>query len=84
MKWLAPAGREHVKKASLLLRLARALNLSRTSAIQKLNVSLRSGSVALRIVPKRNASVDLELWALEKERAYFREVFGRELSAAAA
>lgn len=83
MKWLAPAGREHVKKASLLLRLARALNLSRTSAIQKLNVSLRSGSVALRIVPKRSASVDLELWALEKEQAYFREVFGRELSAAA-
>lgn len=83
MKWLTPAGREHVKKASLLLRLARALNLSRTSAIQKLNVSLRDGSVTLRIVPKRNASVDLELWALEKERAYFLEVFGRELSAAA-
>lgn len=83
MKWLTPAGREHVKKASLLLRLARALNLSRTRAIQKLNVSLRDGSVVLRIVPKRNASVDLELWALEKERAYFLEVFGRELSAAA-
>jgi hypothetical protein len=26
--------------------------------------------------------VDLELWAVEKETSYFREVFGRELSAA--
>jgi hypothetical protein len=44
---------------------------------------VHEGVVVLRIIPKRNASVDLELWALEKERAYFREVFGRELSAAA-
>ena len=27
--------------------------------------------------------VDLEQWAVEKERDYFREVFGRELSTAA-
>jgi len=33
---------------------------------------------------KPRASVDLELWAVEKERNYFLEVFGRELSAAAA
>jgi hypothetical protein len=34
-------------------------------------------------VPKPRASVDLELWAVGKEKTYFREVFGRELEAAA-
>ena len=29
-------------------------------------------------------SVDLELWAVEKEQAYFRAVFGCDLSAAVA
>ena len=33
----------------------------------------------MAVTPKRGAELDLELWALEKERAYFREVFGREL-----
>jgi len=28
--------------------------------------------------------VDLELWAIERDAAYFREVFGRELSTATA
>ena len=27
--------------------------------------------------------VELEMWAIEKDRNYFREVFGRELSVAA-
>jgi hypothetical protein len=30
-------------------------------------------------VKARRGGADLELWAAEKERAYFREVFGREL-----
>ncbi len=42
------------------------------------------GRVNLALLAKPRASVDLELWAVEKERSYFREVFGRELSAAAA
>jgi len=40
--------------------------------------------VKLTLVTKQRSSVDLELWAVEKEKGYFREVFGRELSAAAA
>jgi hypothetical protein len=39
--------------------------------------------VTLTLVPKPRASVDLELWAVAKEKGYFREVFGRELAAAA-
>ncbi|MFY9559222.1 MAG: Ppx/GppA phosphatase family protein [Terriglobales bacterium] len=84
MDALASEEREHVLKASVLLRLARAANLGRSQSVARLSVSARSGSVALKLIPRRKASVDLELWAIEKERAYFREVFGRALSAAAA
>src|SRR5207245_2375214 len=82
MKNLIPADRESVRKASLLLRLARALNLGRTGAVRQTRVYARDGAVNVRLEAKPRASVDLELWAVEKEKSYFREVFGRELSAA--
>jgi hypothetical protein len=68
----------------VLLRVARALNLGRTQAVAHTAISARSGSVLVKLTPRGKASVDLELWAIEKDRDYFREVFGRELSAAAA
>jgi exopolyphosphatase / guanosine-5'-triphosphate,3'-diphosphate pyrophosphatase len=81
---LPPADRERVRKASLLLRLARALNLGRSGAVRGTRVRVGHSEVNLALQAKPRASVDLELWAVEKERSYFREVFGRELSAAAA
>ena len=82
IKSLPPGDREAVPKASLLLRLARALNLGRTGAVQQARVYSRNGAVNLRLQAKPRSSIDLELWAVEKEKNYFREVFGRELSAA--
>ena len=82
MKAVDPADRENVQKAILLLRLARALNLGRSRAVQKVRIGLRSAEVKLTLVPRRRMGVDLELWAIEKECDYFREVFGRELSTA--
>lgn len=84
MNALLPGEQQHVLKASLLLRLARAVNLGRSQSVARTSVSARSGGVAIKLIARRRASVDLELWALEKDRAYFREVFGRELSVAAA
>jgi exopolyphosphatase/guanosine-5'-triphosphate,3'-diphosphate pyrophosphatase len=84
MQILPPADRERVRKASLLLRLARALNLGRSGAVRGTRVRVGHSEVTLALQAKPRASVDLELWAVEKERSYFREVFGRELSAAAA
>jgi len=84
MKALLPADRECVRKASLLLRLARALNLGRSGAVRNARVGTRHGQVSLALMARPRTSVDLELWAVEKEKSYFREVFGRELSAAAA
>jgi exopolyphosphatase/guanosine-5'-triphosphate,3'-diphosphate pyrophosphatase len=84
MKVLDPADRPNVQKAILLLRLARAMNLGRSRAVQKVRVRLLAPGVRLTLVPRRRMGVDLELWAIEKDRAYFREVFGRELSTAVA
>jgi exopolyphosphatase / guanosine-5'-triphosphate,3'-diphosphate pyrophosphatase len=84
MKVLAAADREHVRRASILLRLARALNLGRSGAVRDVRLRLRDMEAQLTIIPKRSTGVDLELWAIEKEKDYFRELFARTLSAAAA
>jgi exopolyphosphatase / guanosine-5'-triphosphate,3'-diphosphate pyrophosphatase len=82
MKLIDSADRADVEKAIVLLRVARALNLGRTRAVEKVRISLRDAGVKLTLIPRRRMGVDLEQWAVEKERDYFREVFGRELSTA--
>jgi exopolyphosphatase/guanosine-5'-triphosphate,3'-diphosphate pyrophosphatase len=83
MKNVPPEERENVRKASIILRLARALNMGRSGAIRSTKARMRNGRVELRLLVKPRASADLEMWAVEKEKNYFRELFGRELSAAA-
>ncbi len=83
MQALSPADQEHARKALLLLRIARAINLGRSGAVQKVAINTRNGVVRLRLTTKRRLGAALETWAIEKDRAYFREVFGRELSVAA-
>jgi exopolyphosphatase/guanosine-5'-triphosphate,3'-diphosphate pyrophosphatase len=79
---LLPPDQKQIAKASLLLRLAWALNLGRSGALKTVRVRIHEAAVELILVPKRPMSVDLELWAVERERAYFREVFGCDFSAA--
>src|SRR5215468_4083523 len=83
MKVIDSVDRPSVQKAIVLLRMARALNLSRSRALEKVRVRVHAAGVKVTLVPRRRSGMDLELWALEKERDYFREVFGRELSIAA-
>jgi exopolyphosphatase/guanosine-5'-triphosphate,3'-diphosphate pyrophosphatase len=83
MKVIDSVDRPNVQKAIVLLRMARALNLSRSRAVEKVRIRVRAAEVQLTLVPRRRTGIDLELWAIEKERDYFREVFGRELSTAA-
>jgi len=83
MSGLSPEDQESVKKAAMLLRIARAVNIGRSQSVARMAVSARNGRVSMRLAARGNASVDLEVWAIEKDRAYFREVFGRELSVAA-
>jgi exopolyphosphatase/guanosine-5'-triphosphate,3'-diphosphate pyrophosphatase len=84
MQVLAAEDQDCVPKASLLLRLARALDLGRSGSVGATRIKIIAGGVNLLLVPRTRASVDLELWAVEKEVNYFREIFGRELSAAVA
>jgi exopolyphosphatase/guanosine-5'-triphosphate,3'-diphosphate pyrophosphatase len=84
MSVLTPEEQEAVTKASLLLRLARALNIARSRTVERVGISARNGRVSLKLTPHGKASLDLEVWTIEKDRGYFREVFGRELSVAAA
>jgi exopolyphosphatase/guanosine-5'-triphosphate,3'-diphosphate pyrophosphatase len=84
MKVLSEEDQKLVSKASVLLRLARALNLGRSGAVQNATIRVRDGMVHFTLEPRRRMGVDLEMWAIEKDRNYFREVFGRELSVAAA
>jgi len=70
--------RDQIPKAVMLLRLARALDQSRRGAVQSVSVRIQSDRVILKLATRRSGA-DLELWALEKERGYFRDVFGREL-----
>ncbi len=80
LKMLRPADREMVPKAVALLRLARALNQSRRGAVKQVRARVQDGSVTLKLQTKRGGAA-LELWAVEKERSYFRAVLGRSLSA---
>ena len=82
MKLVDSTERADVEKGIVLLRLARALNLGRSRAVDKVRIVVRSAEVKLKLVPRRRMGVDLEFWAIEKEADYFREVFGRELSTA--
>ncbi len=80
MKMIDNEDRTDVEKAIVLLRLARALNLGRSRAVERVRISVRSASVKLTLLARRRMGVDLEMWALQRESDYFREVFGRELS----
>jgi exopolyphosphatase/guanosine-5'-triphosphate,3'-diphosphate pyrophosphatase len=82
MRLVDSADRLHVEKTIVLLRLARALNLGRSRAVERVRIAVHEAEVKLTLVPRRRMGVDLEQWAVEKERDYFREVFGRELSTA--
>jgi exopolyphosphatase/guanosine-5'-triphosphate,3'-diphosphate pyrophosphatase len=80
VKVLPPHLRADVIKATAILRVARALNQGRRQAVQSIRAMLRESDLIVSLKTRHRAGVDLELWAGEKEVAYFREVFGRELS----
>jgi exopolyphosphatase/guanosine-5'-triphosphate,3'-diphosphate pyrophosphatase len=81
VKVLGPADRVRLPKAVCLMRLAAALNQGRRDAVTGLAAQVKNGRVSLRLKARPRTGADLELWALGKERGYFREVFGRELEA---
>ena len=74
---LRPSARELLDRAVVLLRIARALNQGRRGIVQK--VRSREGGAEVTLELRGKSGMDLEVWAAEKERSYFRDVFGRDL-----
>jgi exopolyphosphatase/guanosine-5'-triphosphate,3'-diphosphate pyrophosphatase len=79
VRLLAPPDRLLLPRAVVLLRLARALEQGRRNAVLSMRVKVEPRDVRLTLTT-RPTGAELELWALERERAYFFEVFGRELT----
>lgn len=77
MKALDQVDEEHVPKAVALLRLAKAMSHGSNGSIANLTAEVSHERVILKLMAKD--SPDLEVWMLSKEKAYFRQVFGREL-----
>jgi exopolyphosphatase / guanosine-5'-triphosphate,3'-diphosphate pyrophosphatase len=79
LKVLPASLRADVIKATAILRLAKALNHGRHSAVRTVRAVARQQHVTIHMNAGRGGA-DLELWAAEKEIPYFLGVFGRELS----
>jgi len=69
-----------VQSAIVLLRLAVALNQDRASDVLRVRMQIHPKRITMLLKPGRTGA-ELEMWALRKEAAYFREVFRRELFA---
>ena len=78
MRLLQAPDRPPVRKAVVLLRLARALDQGRRGAVTELRAQLRRGKVKLELKTKRGGA-DVERWAVGRERSYFRDVFSWDL-----
>ena len=66
-----------VPKAVVLLRMAKAMNHGPAGSISDVVAEVNRQRVRLKLAA--NNSPDLEVWMLQKEKAYFREVLGRDL-----
>jgi exopolyphosphatase/guanosine-5'-triphosphate,3'-diphosphate pyrophosphatase len=77
LKILNKEDEELVPKAVVLLRLAKAMSHGTDGNVVNVAAEVYREHVMLKLTAKADA--DLEVWMLSKERAYFREVFGREL-----
>ena len=78
IRLLDPQDRLLVPRAVLLLRMARALEQGRRGAVRGIKVRVEADRVLLA-VDEKSTGAELEIWALRRERAYFREIFGRDL-----
>jgi exopolyphosphatase/guanosine-5'-triphosphate,3'-diphosphate pyrophosphatase len=80
MRTLPIEEHSYIQRAVVMLRLAVALNQDRASDVLRVKVQIYPKRVVLLLHPGRTGA-ELEMWALRKEDAYFREVFRRELLA---
>ncbi len=66
-----------VRKLAAILRVANALDSSHQQPVRELRADHRDGGVTLRL--RLRSPADLELWDVDREAPFFREVFRRRL-----
>lgn len=77
LKLLPAEEHQRIAKAVMILRIARALNQGRNLSVKQVKTRMVGEKVRLTLTGHKRA--ELEVWAVEREVPYFREVFGREL-----
>jgi exopolyphosphatase/guanosine-5'-triphosphate,3'-diphosphate pyrophosphatase len=78
MRAIPAADRLMVPRAAMLLRLSRAFEQGRRGVVTDIRATVRAERVLMKFREKAPGA-ELETWAVEKEKSYFRELFGREL-----
>jgi len=81
MRAIPAADRLMVPRATMLLRLSRAFEQGRRGVVSNIRATVRADRVVMKFKEKAPGA-ELESWAVEKEKNYFRELFGRELALA--
>ena len=66
-----------MRALAAILRLAEALDRSHSQMVSAVELHDRGQDALLQM--RTVGDAELELWALARERSYFREVFGRDL-----
>jgi exopolyphosphatase/guanosine-5'-triphosphate,3'-diphosphate pyrophosphatase len=74
---LAPGQLRLVRRLVALLRVADALDRSHSQAVLAIRASVPNGQV--RVVVRARTALDLELWDVAREAAFFRQALGRRL-----
>ncbi len=74
---LAPGELSSVRRMAALLRVANALDASHQQPVRALRAEVRGRSIRLSI--RLRGPADLELWEVQREAEFFREVFRRRV-----
>lgn len=84
MAGLEPNEVRVVRRLATLLRVADALDRSHRQPVEELVIRSQPAAITLKLHPSADGALDLELWNVEKERALFKRVFGKQLNVAVA
>ncbi len=80
LQGLAPGQLRLLRRLVALLRVADALDRSHAQSVLGLRASVVNGRV--RLVARARAALDLELWDVAREAAFFRQAMGKRLEVA--
>lgn len=69
-----------VKLLAGILRIADGLDRSHDSLVKGVDVSLNKSKMEIKLIIKKDASPDLELWGADRKKALFEEMTGYEVS----